>query len=152
VTAVAIMAAMADELEELYEVKLDEFTALRTKLAKAAKQRGDADTRQTDVRRANRRRRHGSSTALRRSAGPVHFSTAIERLGLPVPSSVGGEPAPLEQGAQGGSTLGGAGGSPRYDPGTVRRGRASNTVWMTKPPKPYGLKDSTPMTRRSWPP
>jgi hypothetical protein len=35
---------MADELDELYEVKLDEFTALRTKLAAAAKQRGDADT------------------------------------------------------------------------------------------------------------
>src|ERR1700736_4912686 len=38
------MVAMADELDELYEVKLDEFTALRTKLATAAKQRGDADT------------------------------------------------------------------------------------------------------------
>src|SRR6266436_9337470 len=35
---------MADELDELYEVKLEEFTALRTKLAAAAKQRGDADT------------------------------------------------------------------------------------------------------------
>jgi hypothetical protein len=35
---------MADELDELYEVKQDEFTALRTKLAAAAKQRGDADT------------------------------------------------------------------------------------------------------------
>jgi chromosome segregation ATPase len=39
-----IMGAMADELDELYEVKQDEFTALRTKLAAAAKQRGDADT------------------------------------------------------------------------------------------------------------
>src|ERR1700730_8564695 len=41
------MVAMADELDELdelYEVKLEEFTALRTKLAAAAKQRGDADT------------------------------------------------------------------------------------------------------------
>jgi hypothetical protein len=38
------MGAMADELDELYEVKQDEFTALRTKLAAAAKQRGDADT------------------------------------------------------------------------------------------------------------
>jgi hypothetical protein len=35
---------MADELDELYEVKLEEFTALRTRLAAAAKQRGDADT------------------------------------------------------------------------------------------------------------
>src|ERR1700752_1110823 len=35
---------MADELDELYEVKPEEFTALRTKLAAAAKQRGDADT------------------------------------------------------------------------------------------------------------
>jgi hypothetical protein len=34
---------MADELDELYEVKQDEFTALRTNLAAAAKQRGDAD-------------------------------------------------------------------------------------------------------------
>ena len=37
------MAEELDELDELYEVKLDEFTALRTKLAAAAKQRGDAD-------------------------------------------------------------------------------------------------------------
>jgi hypothetical protein len=35
---------MADELDELYEVKQDEFTALRTKLAAAAKQRGDTET------------------------------------------------------------------------------------------------------------
>jgi hypothetical protein len=35
---------MADELDELYEVRQDEFTALRTKLAAAAKQRGDTDT------------------------------------------------------------------------------------------------------------
>ena len=35
---------MADELDVLYEVKQDEFTALRTKLAAAAKQRGDTDT------------------------------------------------------------------------------------------------------------
>ena len=35
---------MADELDELYEVKQDEFTALRPKLAAAAKQRGDTDT------------------------------------------------------------------------------------------------------------
>jgi hypothetical protein len=35
---------MADELDELYDVKPEEFTALRTKLATAAKQRGDADT------------------------------------------------------------------------------------------------------------
>ena len=35
---------MADELDELYEVKQEEFTALRTKLAAAAKKRGDADT------------------------------------------------------------------------------------------------------------
>jgi hypothetical protein len=35
---------MADELDELYEVRQDEFTALRTKLAAAAKQRGDMDT------------------------------------------------------------------------------------------------------------
>jgi hypothetical protein len=35
---------MADELDELYEVKPEEFTALRTKLAAAAKQRGDVDT------------------------------------------------------------------------------------------------------------
>src|ERR1700694_2445823 len=35
---------MADELDELYEVKQDEFTALRTKLAAAAKQRGDTDS------------------------------------------------------------------------------------------------------------
>jgi hypothetical protein len=34
---------MADELDELYEVKQEEFTALRTKLAAAAKQRGDTD-------------------------------------------------------------------------------------------------------------
>jgi chromosome segregation ATPase len=38
------MGAMADELDELYEVKPEEFTALRTKLSAAAKQRGDADT------------------------------------------------------------------------------------------------------------
>jgi hypothetical protein len=35
---------MADELDELYEVKPEDFTSLRTKLAAAAKQRGDADT------------------------------------------------------------------------------------------------------------
>jgi hypothetical protein len=35
---------MADELDELYEVKPEEFTALRTKLAAAAKQHGDVDT------------------------------------------------------------------------------------------------------------
>jgi hypothetical protein len=35
---------MADELDELYEVKQDEFTALRTKIAAAAKQRGDTET------------------------------------------------------------------------------------------------------------
>ncbi len=35
---------MADELDELYEIKPEEFTALRTKLAAAAKQRGDTDT------------------------------------------------------------------------------------------------------------
>jgi hypothetical protein len=35
---------MADELDELYEVKPEEFTALRTKLAAAAKQRGGVDT------------------------------------------------------------------------------------------------------------
>jgi hypothetical protein len=34
---------MADELDELYEVKPEDFTALRTRLATAAKQRGDAD-------------------------------------------------------------------------------------------------------------
>ncbi len=34
---------MADELDQLYEAKPDEFTALRTKLAAAAKKRGDAD-------------------------------------------------------------------------------------------------------------
>lgn len=39
-----IMGAMADELDELYQVKQDEFTALRTRLAAAAKQRGDAET------------------------------------------------------------------------------------------------------------
>lgn len=38
------MGAMADELDELYEVKPDEFTALRTKLAAEAKKRGDTDT------------------------------------------------------------------------------------------------------------
>ena len=35
---------MADELDKLYETKPEEFTALRTKLAAAAKQRGDTDT------------------------------------------------------------------------------------------------------------
>ncbi len=35
---------MADELDDLYEVKPEEFTALRTKLSAAAKQRGDVDT------------------------------------------------------------------------------------------------------------
>ena len=35
---------MADELDELYEVKPEEFTARRTELAAAAKQRGEADT------------------------------------------------------------------------------------------------------------
>jgi hypothetical protein len=35
---------MADELDKLYEVKQEEFTALRTKLADAAKKRGDTDT------------------------------------------------------------------------------------------------------------
>jgi hypothetical protein len=38
------MGAMADELDELYEVTPEEFTALRTKLAAAAKQSGDVDT------------------------------------------------------------------------------------------------------------
>jgi hypothetical protein len=38
------MGGMADELDELYEVKPEEFTALRTKLAAAAKKTGDADT------------------------------------------------------------------------------------------------------------
>jgi hypothetical protein len=38
------MSVMADELDELYEVKPGEFTALRTKLAAAAKQRSDTDT------------------------------------------------------------------------------------------------------------
>jgi hypothetical protein len=41
------MSAMADELDgldELYEIKPEAFTALRTKLAAAAKQRGDTDT------------------------------------------------------------------------------------------------------------
>jgi hypothetical protein len=38
------MSVMADELDDLYEVKPEEFTALRTKLAAAAKQRGDTDT------------------------------------------------------------------------------------------------------------
>jgi hypothetical protein len=38
------MGAMADELDELYEVKPEEFTALRTKLAAAAKKAGDADS------------------------------------------------------------------------------------------------------------
>src|SRR5690349_6118546 len=38
------MDAMADALDELYEVKPEEFTALRTKLAAAAKQRGDSDS------------------------------------------------------------------------------------------------------------
>src|ERR1700754_1244370 len=37
------MEAMADELDELYEVKQKEFTALRTKLAAAAKERGEKD-------------------------------------------------------------------------------------------------------------
>src|ERR1700704_5227954 len=32
-----------DELDRLYEAKPEEFTALRTKLAAEAKQRGDAD-------------------------------------------------------------------------------------------------------------
>jgi hypothetical protein len=43
------MSAMADELDgldELYEIKPEEFTALRTKLAAAAKQRGDTDAAQ----------------------------------------------------------------------------------------------------------
>ncbi|HET7665450.1 MAG TPA: hypothetical protein VFK56_05125 [Mycobacterium sp.] len=35
---------MADELDHLYEEKPEEFTALRAKLAAAAKKRGDADT------------------------------------------------------------------------------------------------------------
>jgi hypothetical protein len=34
---------MADELDELYDAKPEEFTALRTKLAALAKKRGDAD-------------------------------------------------------------------------------------------------------------
>jgi len=38
------MGTMADEVDELYEVKPEEFTALRTKLATAAKQHGDVDT------------------------------------------------------------------------------------------------------------
>lgn len=38
------MADELDELDELYEIKPEEFTALRTKLAAAAKQRGDTDT------------------------------------------------------------------------------------------------------------
>jgi hypothetical protein len=43
------MSAMADELDgldELYEIKPEAFTALRTKLAAAAKQRGDTDAAQ----------------------------------------------------------------------------------------------------------
>ena len=55
---------MADELDELYEVKQDEFTALRTKLAAAAKQRGDADTaRQISAARKPRSRRSSSRRA-----------------------------------------------------------------------------------------
>ena len=38
------MGAMADELDKLYEIKPEEFTSLRTKLAATAKQRGDNDT------------------------------------------------------------------------------------------------------------
>jgi hypothetical protein len=37
------MEAMADELDALYEVKPEEFTALRTELTSAAKKRGDAE-------------------------------------------------------------------------------------------------------------
>ena len=33
-----------DDLDELYDAKPEEFTALRTKLAAEAKKRGDADT------------------------------------------------------------------------------------------------------------
>jgi len=36
--------AMADELDELYEARPEEFTARRTELAAAAKKQGDADT------------------------------------------------------------------------------------------------------------
>jgi hypothetical protein len=35
---------MADELDQLYEAKPEDFTALRTELAAAARKRGDADT------------------------------------------------------------------------------------------------------------
>jgi chromosome segregation ATPase len=38
------MGTMPDELDELYEAKPEEFTALRSKLAAAARKRGDADT------------------------------------------------------------------------------------------------------------
>jgi len=38
------MGAVPDELDELYEAKPEEFTPLRSKLAAAAKKRGDADT------------------------------------------------------------------------------------------------------------
>src|ERR1700753_1721805 len=40
------MGGMADELDKLYAVKPDRFTALRTELVAAAKDRGDADTAQ----------------------------------------------------------------------------------------------------------
>jgi hypothetical protein len=44
VRSAKIMGAMADELDKLYEIKPEEFTSLRTKLAASAKQRGDNDT------------------------------------------------------------------------------------------------------------
>ena len=40
-----------DELDELFCVKPEEFTALRTKLVAAAKKRGDASAAKTDLRR-----------------------------------------------------------------------------------------------------
>ena len=40
-----------DELDELYGVKPEEFTALRTELAAAAKKRGDSRRGEADLRR-----------------------------------------------------------------------------------------------------
>ncbi|MFG1933340.1 hypothetical protein ACGFK1_22240 [Mycobacterium sp. NPDC048908] len=57
---------MADALDELYEAKPDEFTALRTKLAAAAKKRGDTD----------------AATAISAARKPTTAAWVVNRLAI----------------------------------------------------------------------
>ena len=63
-----------DELDELYEVKPEEFTALRTKLVATAKKRGDTSSAKRISAARRPTRRHGylisSRTAMTTSSSP----------------------------------------------------------------------------------